>query len=158
LWFVFFALVVFLADRITKFFAYKYLYGKAVMVIPGFFRLVYAENKGAAFSLFASFSGFSRVFFLILIPVVVVAIIIYFLLRRNLAFSEKLALSLILGGAVGNLYDRIVYGKVIDFVDFHLGNYHWPAFNVADVAVFVGTLILLSGYFLKNSKKDSVIQ
>lgn len=152
------AVFVFILDRITKILAFNYLKGKVIEVVPGFFRLVYAENKGAAFSLFSSFSGVGRFVFLILVPFIVIVGIVYVLVfKKELSFMEKISLSLILGGAAGNLYDRLVYGKVIDFLDFYIGKYHWPAFNVADIAVFVGTVLLFLLYSLKSSK-DDVIQ
>ncbi|SNR71928.1 signal peptidase II [Desulfurobacterium atlanticum] len=153
------AVFVFVLDRMTKLLALKYLKGNVIEVVPGFFRLIYAENKGAAFSLFSSFSGIGRFVFLILVPLIVIAGIIYVLIyRKELSFIERISFSLILGGAAGNLYDRVVYGKVIDFLDFYIGKYHWPAFNVADIAVFLGTVALFLYYFLKSSREDNVIQ
>ncbi|WP_456395961.1 signal peptidase II [Desulfurobacterium sp.] len=135
---------VFVLDRITKALAFKYLRGKVVVVIPGFFNLILAQNRGAAFSIFSSSSGLEKFIMLIGFPVAVVVFIAYLLLRKKeYSLYLKIAFSLILGGALGNIYDRIIYGTVVDFLDFHLGKYHWPTFNVADIAVFLGTVMLI---------------
>ncbi|WP_022847245.1 MULTISPECIES: signal peptidase II [unclassified Desulfurobacterium] len=135
---------VFIIDRITKIFAMRFLKGKVVTVIPDFFSLVFAENKGAAFSIFSSSTGAGRFLMLIAFPAVIVVALIYLLLtKKEYPLYLKISLSLILGGALGNLYDRIIYGTVVDFLDFHVGKYHWPAFNVADIAVFIGTVMLI---------------
>ncbi|WP_457570200.1 signal peptidase II [Desulfurobacterium sp.] len=138
------AFFVFVVDRITKMVAFKYLKGKVVVVIPGFFNLILAQNRGAAFSIFSSTSGWGRFIMLIGFPAVVVVFITYLLLtKKEYPLYLKIALALILGGALGNLYDRIVYGTVVDFLDFYIGKYHWPTFNVADIAVFLGTVMLI---------------
>ena len=140
------ALVVFILDRITKVLAVKKLHG-VVSIIPGFFSLRLAENRGAAFSLFSGGNEFLRKLFLIFVPAVVIFVIFYYVLtRKKLSFWVSVALGLMAGGAVGNLYDRILDGRVIDFMDFHFRHYHYPTFNVADVGVFVGTLLLLVFY------------
>ncbi len=137
------ALVVFILDRVTKVLAVKKLHG-VVSIIPGFFSLRLAENRGAAFSLFSGGNELLRKLFLIFVPAVVIFAIFYYVLtRKKLSFWVSVALGLMAGGAVGNLYDRILDGRVIDFMDFHFRQYHYPTFNVADVGVFVGTLLLL---------------
>jgi signal peptidase II len=137
------AFLSFLADRVTKFLAFKYLIYRPVSVIPGFFSLKFAENKGAAFSFLSNGNEMLRFLFLILVPFGVVAYILYYVFRKELSFRLSLALGLICGGALGNLYDRILSGKVVDFFDFYFKAYHYPTFNVADVCVFLGTLIVL---------------
>ncbi|MDO8299645.1 signal peptidase II, partial [Lacisediminimonas sp.] len=110
--------------------------------ITGFFNLVLAYNKGAAFSFLADQGGWQRWFFTGIAVVAVVFII--HLLRRNA--GQRLfctALALILGGAIGNLIDRVLYGHVIDFLDFHVGGWHWPAFNVADTAIVIGAALFI---------------
>ncbi|WP_456434987.1 signal peptidase II [Thermovibrio ammonificans] len=137
------ALLTFLADRVTKLLALKFLSGKVVSVIPGFFQLRLAENPGAAFSLFAGTTGLARLFFLILLPLGVVLFILYYGLKREHQTVTYVGFGLVLGGALGNLYDRVFSGKVVDFFDLYLGSYHYPTFNVADVAVLLGLLLLL---------------
>ncbi|SMP03047.1 signal peptidase II [Desulfurobacterium pacificum] len=140
------AFLVFVLDRITKLLAVKFLV-KSVSIIPGFFSLTLAENRGAAFSIFSSGNQIVRFFFLIILPVAVIGWIVFYVLKReNLSLLEVVSLSLITGGALGNLFDRVLNGRVVDFIDFHIGVYHYPTFNVADVAVFLGCLLLLYKY------------
>ncbi len=110
--------------------------------VTGFFNLVHVHNTGAAFSLFADQPGWQRLFFTGV--ALVASVVILFLLRKTQGrplFSA--ALALILGGAVGNVIDRILYGHVIDFLDLYLGTWHWPAFNVADSAITLGAALLI---------------
>ncbi|MCY1245224.1 Lipoprotein signal peptidase [compost metagenome] len=102
--------------------------------------LVY--NKGAAFSFLADAGGWQRWFFTGL-GLVVGAFIVWLLYRHTGQRMFCFAVSLILGGAVGNVIDRVVYGHVVDFLDFYVRNYHWPAFNVADCAITVGAVLLI---------------
>lgn len=113
-----------------------------VIPLTGFFNLVHVHNTGAAFSLFADQPGWQRWFFLGI--AVLASVIILFLLKKTAGrplFSA--ALALILGGAIGNVIDRVLYGHVIDFLDFYLGAWHFPAFNVADSAITVGAALLI---------------
>ena len=142
------AVLSFIVDRVTKLAAEKFLSGKVFPVIPGFFDLRYAENRGAAFSIFSGSNDVVRKVFLLIIPVIIAVWILYYILFKPM--NNKLfvlGLGLILGGAIGNLYDRIIYGKVIDFLDFYISSYHWPTFNVADVSVFLGCLLVLFSYY-----------
>ncbi len=142
------AVLSFVVDRATKLAAEKFLFGKVFSVIPGFFDLRYAENRGAAFSIFSSSNDIVRKVFLLFIPAIITVCVLYYILFKpvnNKLFG--LGLGLILGGAVGNLYDRIIYGKVIDFLDFYIYSYHWPTFNVADVSVFIGCFLVLFSYY-----------
>lgn len=146
------ALAVLLLDRITKWaIAQTIPLEDAVNIIPGFFRLTHLENTGAAFSLFADSSSPFRTTLLIAFSVAALAVVSFLLWKdRSVFHSGTLALSLILGGAVGNLWDRIVDGKVTDFLDFYIGVHHWPPFNVADSAIVVGALLL----FMRMLRKD----
>ena len=112
-------------------------------VIDGFFNLTLAYNKGAAFSFLADENGWQRWLFTGL-AVIVSGVIFYWL--KGLKKREKItaiSLSLILGGAIGNVIDRIAYGHVIDFLDFHYQQYHYPAFNIADSAITIGAALLI---------------
>ncbi len=109
--------------------------------LTGFFNLVHVRNEGAAFSLLADQSGWQRLFFIVL-SLTVSGLIVWWLRRPGPALQHT-ALALILGGAIGNVIDRIVHGNVIDFLDFHLMGWHWPAFNVADSAIVVAAGILI---------------
>ncbi len=124
-------------------------------VIPGWFNLTLAHNSGAAFSFLASESGWQRWFFALV--AIVVSTIIFFWLRK-LQPGERwlaIALSLILGGALGNLWDRLTLGYVVDFLDFYYQSdtktIHWPAFNIADTAISIGAVMMVIDAFRNNS-------
>jgi signal peptidase II len=141
------ACIVAVIDQLTKKLIDTYVTKNTdVIELLPFLNFVNIRNRGAAFGIFADMGN---VFF---IPVSLIAIIIIVVYLFKLTVSsEKLAFSLILGGAVGNLLDRIVHGSVIDFIDFHIGNWHWPAFNVADSVLTIGI-----GIFLLANLKDIV--
>ena len=122
-------------------------------IIDGIFNLTYIRNTGAAFGLFSGNHEAFRVPFLITVSVAAIGFIII-LLRRLAADATGLitALSFILGGAVGNLIDRVIYGEVIDFLDVYWRDYHWPAFNVADSFITIGVLITV--YYLIKAGND----
>lgn len=145
------ACIVFL-DQITKFFisSNMSLY-ESFPVIDGLFNMTYIRNTGAAFGFLADASPAFRSFLLIGVTVAVILLIMYYIWKMSA--EEKFfvfPLSLILGGAVGNLIDRVRFGDVIDFLDFYISSYHWPAFNIADSAVSVGAVILLFKVFKKK--------
>ncbi|MGZ6236669.1 MAG: signal peptidase II [Syntrophales bacterium] len=148
--------VVFL-DLITKAYIDSHMsLHESVVVIGGFLNITYVRNPGAAFSFLASASpGFRSVFFL---AVTVLAIILVFYYIAKSKTEEPFmifALSLILSGALGNFVDRVRLGEVIDFIDVHLGDYHWPAFNVADSAITVGAFIMLFALFKRPNKREN---
>jgi signal peptidase II len=136
------AAIIVLLDQITKITITRlFTYGESLPV-TSFFNLVLTYNKGAAFSFLAGESGWQRYFFTAIALGAVV--FITYLLKRHA--GQRLfcwALALILGGAIGNVIDRIAYGHVIDFLDFHVNNWHWPAFNVADSAICVGAALFV---------------
>ena len=139
------ASIVFALDRITK----RIIESSMSVfdthtVIPGFFDIVHARNRGAAFSIFAESTSPLRPFFLIGLSLAAL-ILVAGILRKasNLDKPTAIGLSLILGGALGNVFDRIVSGAVTDFLDFYVGTLHWPAFNVADSAIVIGSGLLL---------------
>jgi signal peptidase II len=143
-----------LLDQLSKWSALSNLQmGVPEPVLP-FFNWLLLFNPGAAFSFLAQGSGWQRWFFIILGLVACVYII--YLLRKSL--SDKLlciALSLILGGALGNVLDRIMYGAVVDFIDLHYANWHWPAFNVADSAICIGAALIIWGELRKSFGKSA---
>ena len=118
-------------------------------IIPGWFNLTLAHNTGAAFSFLANESGWQRWFFAII--ALVVSFIIFFWMKRLQSHERwiAIALALILGGALGNLWDRLTLGYVVDFLDFYYQSspegraMHWPAFNIADSAIFIGAVMLI---------------
>ncbi|WP_119343160.1 signal peptidase II [Facilibium subflavum] len=138
-------------DLCTKFWASTALtYATPVKVLP-FFNLTLLHNYGAAFSFLSNANTFWQVILLSFIAIAVSAVIIIWLIRlpRNKNITA-LSLALILGGALGNLYDRLYHGYVIDFLDFHINQYHWPAFNIADSAICVGAAVLIIISFTNN--------
>lgn len=147
------SLLVIVLDQLTKILADELLsYHVPVEIMPMFnFTLMY--NTGAAFSFLANAGGWQRWFFLVL--TIAVSIFIYFWLRK-LTVNQRLqatALSLILGGAIGNLIDRAIYGHVIDFIDIYYATHHWPAFNIADSAICIGAFLLIYDT-IKNPHED----
>ena len=133
-------------DRVTKLWIMGHIRpGSAIVVIPKIFRLTHVLNTGAAFSMFESSPSPMLVRnLLIAFSVVAVVVVITLLWRMGRgATLMSVALALILGGAVGNLYDRIRYLHVVDFLEVHIVHYHWPDFNVADSAIVVGACLLL---------------
>ncbi|HEY3595894.1 MAG TPA: signal peptidase II [Paraburkholderia sp.] len=136
------ALIVILFDQLTKIAVTKvFTYGESHVIAP-FFNLVLVYNRGAAFSFLAMAGGWQRWAFTAL--GIVAALVICYLLKRH--GTQRLfctALALILGGALGNVIDRLMYGHVIDFLDFHVGTWHWPAFNLADSAITIGAALLV---------------
>ena len=117
---------------------------ESVEIVPGFFNLVYVTNNGAAFSLLANVDApWRHYFFLVIGTLALIGLTIAYWKLRKVHRYYSLALAFIAGGAAGNLIDRIRFGSVIDFLDFYVDRYHWPAFNVADSAICVGAGIFL---------------
>jgi signal peptidase II len=141
----FLALLVVLLDRWTKrLVAARIAMYRHIQIIPGFFRLTHTENTGAAFSLFADSPSHWKTTLLIGFSVVAMVIVSVLLWRRSGVLTiTGLALSLILGGAVGNLWDRVASGRVVDFLLFYFKQYQWPVFNLADSAIVVGAGLLV---------------
>lgn len=121
--------------------------------ITHFFSLTYIRNPGAAFGLLASSSAWFRTVFFGLASLFALILLgtIFFRLRHDDRIGQ-FSVAAILGGAIGNLLDRIRYGEVVDFLDFHIGGYHWPAFNVADTAISVGVFFLFIHYMLERRR------
>jgi signal peptidase II len=127
--------------------------GESRALLP-FFNLVLVFNKGAAFSFLATAQGWQTLFFAAI--AIAASIVISFLIIKNKNKSLfRSGLALILGGALGNLYDRLVYGQVVDFLDFHAAGWHFPAFNVADSAITVGAGILILESFLQKQTHET---
>ncbi len=142
------AVLVALLDQATKFAIERLFDYGDVHPITGFFNLVLTYNRGAAFSFLAGASGW-QTHFLTAIGVIASLFILYLLARHGTQKLFSLALALILGGAVGNVIDRIAHGQVIDFLDFHWRGWHWPAFNVADSAIVCGAALLVLDELLR---------
>lgn len=135
-------LPVLIFDQLTKYLAIKFLAPSGVVKILPFFNLVYVENTGTAFGMFKFLSN--EIFILIALGATV------FLIYMHIKDPQNWFIySLLVAGALGNTIDRIIYGHVIDFIDLHLREFHWPAFNVADSAITIGIVLFL----YKNLKK-----
>ena len=147
------SVVVIVLDQIAKnVITANFQYGESKYVLP-FFNLVLAYNKGAAFSFLANASGWQREFFIVI--TVVITIVLLWMMRQNQRNTLLCtALALVIGGAIGNLYDRVVYGHVIDFVQWHVAGYYWPAFNIADSAICIGAGLLIWDSF-RTPKLDA---
>jgi signal peptidase II len=138
------SLIVFVVDQATKYLiTSRFALFEAVNILP-FFSVVYVRNTGSAFGMFKSLGN---VFFIAAATIAIAVVAV--LIARNR--EGRFGLSLILGGAAGNMADRLVHGYVVDFLDFYAGSHHWPAFNVADSALTVGIGLLLLRSFLHDS-------
>lgn len=140
------AAAVFAADRVTKWLIETHVsFLDSLQIIPGLFEIVHTENRGVAFSLFNDSTSEWRTLLLVLFSIAAVVLVGGFIFRRadRLDRYSLAGFALILGGALGNVFDRIVWGRVTDFLDFYIGAYHWPAFNVADSAIVIGSALLL---------------
>lgn len=140
------AAIVVLLDRVTKWVVASSLpLHESLTVIPGFFHITHVENTGAAFGLFAESNAQWKVAALVTFSLIALVIVSILLWKNSHSVSTMtIGLSLILGGAFGNLWDRMLSGHVVDFLDFHVGSYYWPAFNVADSAIVVGAILLVA--------------
>jgi signal peptidase II len=139
------ALFVVLLDRLAKLAVERKIpLHDGIQIIPGFFRLTHLENRGAAFGLFADSPSQWKVGVLVLFSVVALVVVSVLLWKSSHSMSTTgVGLALILGGAIGNLWDRLAAGHVTDFLLFYIGNYQWPAFNVADSAIVIGAGLLV---------------
>jgi len=147
-WFVLAAAVV-LADRLSKIAVLESFFPGETRTLTGFFNLVLVFNKGAAFSFLAGAPGWQTPLFAA-IALAASAIVTFLIIRNSGKRPLCAGLAAILGGALGNLWDRLAYGHVVDFLDFHAAGWHWPAFNVADSAITVGAGILIAESFLRR--------
>lgn len=142
-------------DQLTKaLVARSILFQSSKSIIPGFFNLTHIRNRGAIFGFFSHSE--SRVLFIILTLVSLVAlglVIYYFFKTPSSQILMKISLSVILAGALGNLMDRLFRGYVIDFLDFHIKNWHWPSFNVADACITIGAFLLIFILVFKRGKE-----
>lgn len=119
------------------------------------FNLVYAQNPGAAFSFLADKGGWQRWFFAI-VAIVMCVILIVMMYRQSVSKKfSNIAYAVVIGGALGNLCDRLVHGFVVDFIDFYVGDWHWPTFNLADVVICIGAVLIILDSFINSDQKAS---
>ncbi|RQM60189.1 signal peptidase II [Aeromonas enteropelogenes] len=148
------AVLAFILDQASKLAVVKLLpFGYPGVEITPFFNLVHVYNKGAAFSFLADQGGWQRWFFAVL-AFAICGLLIHWLRKQSVTERwSGIAYSLIVGGALGNVFDRLVLGHVVDFLDFYWGRAHWPAFNLADTFIFIGAaMIVLDGF--RSSKGE----
>ncbi|UJF19687.1 signal peptidase II [Vibrio sp. SS-MA-C1-2] len=148
------AILAFVLDFVSKLIVLDtmtYGWNNRIEVLP-FFNLTYVHNYGAAFSFLSDAGGWQRWFFTGI--AVAVCVLLLWWMRKTPATDKlpNIAYALVIGGAIGNLYDRTVHGFVIDFLDFYAGSYHWPAFNIADMAICIGAALLILEGFISPSK------
>lgn len=150
------AVFIVITDLVTKELAEVYLAKNSMSIIPGFFDLVLVWNTGAAFGILGQAPELIRKVVLVGSSLIAATIATVYVVKkfRSLVWLEIITLSLIAGGAVGNLYDRFFIGAVRDFLDFYVGEHHWPAFNVADASISVGIALFLfiEMYYKKKGK------
>ncbi|MGB6974025.1 MAG: signal peptidase II [Terracidiphilus sp.] len=157
-WLLSLSALVFVADRLTKTWVAAHIrIGGAIPVIPRVLRITHWTNDGAAFSLFADSASphtvrLALIAFTLLAALVVIAALVRLGSRISLA---TVALALVLGGALGNLHDRVLYGSVVDFIEVHIFAYHWPDFNIADSSIVIGALLLLLDSILPAKSPDA---
>jgi len=137
-------------DQLTKWLIRDVVLDTARYIeVTGFFNIVEVWNRGVSFGLFASDSPWTP--YLLSALAIAISIVLIVWLRKAETTFLALALGFVIGGAIGNVFDRFIWGRVYDFLDFHAAGYHWPAFNVADAAISVGVaLILLDGFIAKR--------
>lgn len=127
---------VLVLDQVTKLLVVRHVPYLGEIRITSFFSIVHGRNYGGLFG-FLSQHEAARYIFLIL-PILIIAFLIYYVFFHKLGLSRRIALTFVLAGAIGNVYDRVAQGYVTDFLDFYYGTYHWPAFNVADMSINFG--------------------
>lgn len=142
--------LVLVVDQITKYLAVTYLTFAVPVAVMPHFNLTLVYNYGAAFSFLADMGGWQRWFFALLALAVSAGLVFWLTKLKAKPTFEVLGLNLILAGAVGNLIDRVLFGKVTDFLDFYYGSWHYATFNIADVAISVGAaMLIIYEFFLK---------
>lgn len=149
--------LILVADQVTKLWILNNI---ALMMdrieVTSFFNIVHVRNYGAAFSFLADHSGWQRWFFTT-IAIVISALLLVLLKKQPVQMKRvNIAFALIIGGALGNVIDRIRLGSVVDFLDFHVAGWHWPAFNVADSAIVVGALLMILDSILSGKENKQV--
>ena len=146
------AISVAVADQLTKLAVSTLMYYGQSIPLTGFFNLVHVWNTGAAFSFLADAGGWQRYFFIVI--TLGVSIVLVVMLCKPRPRVEAFGYSLVLGGALGNGFDRVVRGYVVDYLDFYWQRWHWPAFNIADIGITLGVSLLLLSTFNQADKKQ----
>ena len=145
--YLFITIVVIVFDQASKWLMMSWLSLYETVVVMPYFNLTMAHNEGAAFSFLAQAGGWQRWFFIGLALIISVVLFVWLAKLKPTEKLEAISLSLILGGAIGNVIDRISYGYVVDFIDLYIGQNHWPVFNIADSAICIGAILLIADSF-----------
>jgi signal peptidase II len=150
------AAVVFVSDQLAKLAAADYLTRYGNVKLTSFLNFTLVYNSGAAFGFLSSASGWQNIFFIVV--TLVAGVVILWMFRRLNPKDQLLAsgLMLILGGALGNLADRLIHGYVVDFIDFYYDTWHWPAFNIADSSITVGAVLLIMDAFGLSQRRKKI--
>jgi signal peptidase II len=154
--FIITVLVIFVLDQLTKYWVNGFLpLHESIPVLEGFFHLTHVRNPGAAFGFLAGMNPLFRSVFFISANILAMGLIFFYLDKAyQRSYLLILGLSMIMAGALGNLTDRLRFGEVVDFLDFFIGSWHWPAFNVADAAITTGALILIREIIRADKKRE----
>jgi signal peptidase II len=149
-------MAVYILDRLTKLLVMDRMeLNQSVTVVAGFFDIVHVRNTGAAFSFLASWDSAYRTPFFLAATVAAMALLLHFVRKTRPEDTLMLvAMALIMGGAAGNLTDRLVYGNVVDFIEWYVGRYRWPAFNIADSGITVGIVLMGIEVFFRGRLAD----
>ncbi|MFN3567323.1 MAG: signal peptidase II [Caldimicrobium sp.] len=139
------ATLVFLLDRLTKYIAIQSDY--LTLEVTSFLNIVKTWNRGIIFGLFHNASDIISIFFLILIPLVLIVLLV---IARKADPTNKILYGAIFGGGLGNWLDRLFFGAVFDFIDLHIGEFHWPSFNLADLAISIALILLFIRYVFNH--------
>ena len=145
--YLFITSLVIVFDQVSKWLMVSWLSLYETVVVMPYFNLTMAHNEGAAFSFLSEAGGWQRWVFIGLALVISIVLLVWLAKLKPTEKLEAISLSLILGGAIGNVIDRISYGYVIDFIDLYIGHNHWPVFNIADSAICIGAILLVADSF-----------
>lgn len=145
------ALFILIIDQLSKQWVMATFMLNKPVIIVSHLNFILAYNKGAAFGLLSNYPGWQRWLFIAVALVISVIILVWSSRLKNKDRWEGFGLACILGGALGNLFDRICYGHVVDFIDFYIETWHWYTFNIADIAICIGAFVLLCLSFKKRS-------
>ena len=145
--YLFITILVIVFDQASKWLMMSWLSLYETVAVMPYFNLTMAHNEGAAFSFLAQAGGWQRWFFIGLALIISSLLLVWLAKLKPTEKLEAISLSLILGGAIGNVIDRISYGYVVDFIDLYIGQNHWPVFNIADSAICIGAILLIADSF-----------
>ncbi len=149
------SLVVLLLDQWTKSIASDKLDLYVPNKVTEFFNLTLMHNEGVAFSILADQSGWQRYFIAVVASLIVIWLLYWLMKNKSTMKLQNMALVLVIGGALGNIWDRVMLGYVVDFIELHYSGYFWPAFNLADSSIFLGAVLLIIDSFKNKNSEDN---